>query len=69
MSAAPTDWGKLLQIGLRSGLSPSAFWQLSPEAKWHGFPDMEAGFAMTDPKVRELFQFMGDPVPEVQRSG
>ncbi|MAI90409.1 phage tail assembly chaperone [Ponticaulis sp.] len=29
MSTARTDWGKLLQIGLRSGLSPSAFWQLS----------------------------------------
>ncbi len=26
-----------------------AFWQLSPDARWHGFPDMEAGFAMTDP--------------------
>jgi arginine/lysine/ornithine decarboxylase len=26
-----------------------AFWQLSPDAKWHGFPNMEAGFAMTDP--------------------
>ena len=26
-----------------------AFWQLTPDAKWHGFPDMEAGFAMTDP--------------------
>ncbi|WP_398466746.1 Orn/Lys/Arg decarboxylase N-terminal domain-containing protein [Tardiphaga sp.] len=26
-----------------------AFWQLTPDAKWHGFPDMQAGFAMTDP--------------------
>ncbi|WP_398482280.1 Orn/Lys/Arg decarboxylase N-terminal domain-containing protein [Tardiphaga sp.] len=26
-----------------------AFWQLSPDAKWHGFQNMEAGFAMTDP--------------------
>jgi len=26
-----------------------AFWQLSPDAKWHGFPDMQAGFAITDP--------------------
>jgi ornithine decarboxylase len=27
----------------------SSYWQLSPESSWHGFPDMTAGFAMTDP--------------------
>jgi arginine/lysine/ornithine decarboxylase len=26
-----------------------AFWQLAPDASWHGFPDMAPGFAMTDP--------------------
>ncbi|WP_019998408.1 Orn/Lys/Arg family decarboxylase [Aureimonas ureilytica] len=26
-----------------------AFWQLSPGASWHGFQNMEPGFAMTDP--------------------
>ena len=26
-----------------------AFWQLTPGAAWHGFAEMEAGFAMTDP--------------------
>lgn len=26
-----------------------AYWQLTPGANWHGFPDMAAGFAMTDP--------------------
>ena len=25
------------------------FWQLSPDAKWHGFPNLETGFTMTDP--------------------
>ncbi|OQP85799.1 amino acid decarboxylase [Rhizobium rhizosphaerae] len=29
--------------------SNPAFWQLTPGAAWHGFADMEAGFAMTDP--------------------
>src|SRR6202012_719015 len=27
----------------------AAYWQLAPGAAWHGFPDLEAGFAMTDP--------------------
>ncbi|WP_441241631.1 Orn/Lys/Arg decarboxylase N-terminal domain-containing protein [Tardiphaga sp. 768_D3_N2_1] len=26
-----------------------SYWQLAPEAAWHGFPGMVAGFAMTDP--------------------
>ena len=31
-----------------------AFWQLSPGDSWHGFPDMTAGFAMTDPNKLTL---------------
>jgi ornithine decarboxylase len=27
----------------------SSYWQLAPDATWHGFPNMEAGFVMTDP--------------------
>src|SRR6202035_1409328 len=26
-----------------------SYWQLTPDAVWHGFPDLTAGFAMTDP--------------------
>jgi arginine/lysine/ornithine decarboxylase len=26
-----------------------SYWQLAPDAAWHGFPGMVAGFAMTDP--------------------
>jgi arginine/lysine/ornithine decarboxylase len=26
-----------------------SYWQLGPDAAWHGFPDLTAGFAMTDP--------------------
>ncbi|WP_441229483.1 Orn/Lys/Arg decarboxylase N-terminal domain-containing protein [Tardiphaga sp. 215_C5_N2_1] len=26
-----------------------SYWQLAPDAAWHGFPGMEAGFTMTDP--------------------
>jgi arginine/lysine/ornithine decarboxylase len=26
-----------------------AHWQLAPDAAWHGFPGMQAGFVMTDP--------------------
>ena len=26
-----------------------AFWHLTPDARWHGFQNMEPGFAMTDP--------------------
>lgn len=31
-----------------------AFWHLTPGAGWHGFPDMEPGFAMTDPNKLTL---------------
>jgi ornithine decarboxylase/arginine decarboxylase len=31
-----------------------AYWQLEPGAAWHGFPAMEAGFAMTDPNKLTL---------------
>jgi ornithine decarboxylase len=31
-----------------------AFWQLKPGDSWHGFPDMDAGFAMTDPNKLTL---------------
>jgi ornithine decarboxylase len=31
-----------------------AYWQLAPGAKWHGFPGMAAGFAMTDPNKLTL---------------
>jgi ornithine decarboxylase len=31
-----------------------SFWQLAPDAGWHGFPGMQAGFAMTDPNKLTL---------------
>ena len=31
-----------------------SYWQLAPDAAWHGFPDMAAGFAMTDPNKLTL---------------
>lgn len=31
-----------------------AYWQLAPNAAWHGFPGMQAGFAMTDPNKLTL---------------
>jgi ornithine decarboxylase len=31
-----------------------AFWHLKPGASWHGFRDMEQGFAMTDPNKLTL---------------
>ena len=31
-----------------------AYWRLEPGAAWHGFPDMEPGFAMTDPNKLTL---------------
>jgi ornithine decarboxylase len=31
-----------------------AYWQLAPEAAWHGFPDLAPGFAMTDPNKLTL---------------
>ena len=27
----------------------AAFWELAPDAEWHGFSDMASGFAITDP--------------------
>ena len=32
----------------------AAYWQLAPEAIWHGFPGMNTGFAMTDPNKLTL---------------
>ena len=32
----------------------SAYWQLAPEATWHGFPNLAPGFAMTDPNKLTL---------------
>ena len=34
--------------------SDARFWQLSPEAGWHGFRNLEAGFAITDPNKLTL---------------
>jgi ornithine decarboxylase len=31
-----------------------SYWQLAPDAAWHGFPGMAAGFAMTDPNKLTL---------------
>ena len=31
-----------------------SYWQLAPDAVWHGFPDLAAGFAMTDPNKLTL---------------
>ncbi|MGJ4899320.1 MULTISPECIES: Orn/Lys/Arg decarboxylase N-terminal domain-containing protein [unclassified Bradyrhizobium] len=32
----------------------AALWQLAPGAAWHGFPDLAAGFTMTDPNKLTL---------------
>ncbi|HZC94963.1 MAG TPA: Orn/Lys/Arg decarboxylase N-terminal domain-containing protein, partial [Bradyrhizobium sp.] len=34
--------------------SDPRYWQLAPDAGWHGFAGMEAGFAMTDPNKLTL---------------
>jgi len=34
--------------------SNPAYWQLAPDATWHGFPQMAPGFAMTDPNKLTL---------------
>ncbi|HTO63512.1 MAG TPA: Orn/Lys/Arg decarboxylase N-terminal domain-containing protein [Bradyrhizobium sp.] len=34
--------------------SNAALWQLSPDANWHGYPDIEPGFAMIDPNKLTL---------------
>ena len=31
-----------------------AYWQLAPNTAWHGFPNMQTGFAMTDPNKLTL---------------
>ena len=31
-----------------------SYWRLSPDAAWHGFPDLTDGFAMTDPNKLTL---------------
>ena len=31
-----------------------SYWQLAPDAAWHGFPDLTPGFAMTDPNKLTL---------------
>jgi ornithine decarboxylase len=31
-----------------------SYWQLSPDSGWHGFPNMTAGFAITDPNKLTL---------------
>ncbi|SEI05511.1 Orn/Lys/Arg decarboxylase N-terminal domain-containing protein [Tardiphaga sp. OK245] len=36
-------------IGTDQLATNPAYWQLAPDAAWHGFPGMEAGFTMTDP--------------------
>ena len=39
----------------------AAYWQLSPDATWHGFPDLAPGFAMTDPNKLTLLTPGFDP--------
>ncbi len=34
--------------------SNAAYWQLAPDANWHGFPNLAGGFAMTDPNKLTL---------------
>jgi arginine/lysine/ornithine decarboxylase len=36
-------------IGTDQLATNPSYWQLAPDAAWHGFPGMTAGFAMTDP--------------------
>jgi arginine/lysine/ornithine decarboxylase len=36
-------------IGTDQLATNPAYWQLAPDAAWHGFPGMKAGFTMTDP--------------------
>ena len=38
-----------------------SYWQLSPESRWHGFPGLTAGFAMTDPNKFTLLTPGFDP--------
>src|SRR6202044_1783509 len=39
----------------------ASYWQLSPDAVWHGFPDLAPGFAMTDPNKLTLLTPGFDP--------
>src|SRR5262249_27917718 len=39
----------------------ASYWQLSPDAAWHGFPDLVTGFAMTDPTKLPLLPPGSDP--------
>ncbi len=41
-------------VGTDQLATDPAFWQLAPEAKWHGFGDLAPGFAMTDPNKLTL---------------
>ncbi len=34
--------------------SQAQFWELSPGARWHGFPSVQAGYAITDPNKLTL---------------
>ncbi|MFG1295567.1 Orn/Lys/Arg family decarboxylase [Xanthobacter variabilis] len=38
-----------------------SFWELKPGASWHGFPDLEPGFAITDPNKLTLLTPGFDP--------
>src|SRR6201987_1675241 len=41
--------------------SNASLWRLAPDASWHGFPDLAAGFAMTDPNKLTLLTPGFDP--------
>ncbi|CEJ14622.1 Ornithine decarboxylase, inducible [bacterium YEK0313] len=41
-------------VGTDQLASNPAYWQLAPDAAWHGFAGMEPGFAMTDPNKLTL---------------
>ena len=45
----PWEWVSTDQLA-----SDPACWQLAPDVRWHGFADMEPGFAMTDPNKPTL---------------
>ncbi len=41
-------------VGTDQLATNASYWQLAPDAAWHGFPGMTAGFAMTDPNKLTL---------------
>ncbi|GGC59568.1 Orn/Lys/Arg decarboxylase N-terminal domain-containing protein [Chelatococcus reniformis] len=41
-------------VGTDQLAADPSFWELKPGAAWHGFADLEAGFAMTDPNKLTL---------------